>query len=447
VRFREEPVVQRSDGVSPVWTMTAPAQRRPRRKLVLTFLAVVLTGRAQAAEPLTLERALALAQERSPSLIASTAEVGRAEAEALGAALVLPSNPTLQAAVAPQYRATGAVPEVGIQLTQPLELFGTVGSRRQAASDEVQAARAQLEARRVELSAEVREAFGRALAAGQELGLAEEAVTLAEEAERASRERLEAGAASRIEVNVARGQLGRARQERADAHRQSAVALGRLRLLVGLPPDEELSVTGTLGAEIRPVPSLEELVARAREKRPDLRAARAEVEAARARLTLSERQALPTPTLGAAYERVAGANIVQTLFSIPLPVGQQNQAARGAAAARLRQAEATVETMERALRTEVQVAVERLAAARAAVEAYQGGVVDALQENVQLVTEAYRVGKMDLFQLLVIRRETLDAQRSAIAALEELNAAEAALSRTLGERWQPGRGPAPESAP
>ncbi|MET0402700.1 MAG: TolC family protein [Cystobacter sp.] len=83
-------------------------------------------------------------------------------------------------------------------------------------------------ARTKELAAEVREAFGRALAAERVVHLAEAAANLAEEARRATEQRLEAGTASRIEVNTTRGELGRARRD--ESHHPAAECHG-----IGIP--------------------------------------------------------------------------------------------------------------------------------------------------------------------------------------------------------------------
>ena len=49
-----------------------------------------------------------------------------------------------------------------------------------------------------------------------------------------------------------------------------------------------------------------------------------------------------------------------------------------------------------------------------------------------LVDEAYRAGKVDFFQLLLMRRETLEARNGYVDALEELHAAKAELLRATG---------------
>jgi len=48
-------------------------------------------------------------------------------------------------------------------------------------------------------------------------------------------------------------------------------------------------------------------------------------------------------------------------------------------------------------------------AAHTAAEIYAGGVAQAIQENLDPSGESYRAGKIDFLQLLLIRRQTLDA--------------------------------------
>jgi cobalt-zinc-cadmium efflux system outer membrane protein len=76
--------------------------------------------------------------------------------------------------------------------------------------------------------------------------------------------------------------------------------------------------------------------------------------------------------------------------------------------------------------------VDRVRAATAAATGFSGAVLTSVAENLELVTEAYRAGKVDFFQLLVIRRETLDARASYLSALEELALARAELTRAAG---------------
>jgi cobalt-zinc-cadmium efflux system outer membrane protein len=55
-----------------------------------------------------------------------------------------------------------------------------------------------------------------------------------------------------------------------------------------------------------------------------------------------------------------------------------------------------------------------------------------MEENLELGTESYRAGKIDFLQLLLVRRQTLEARHEYLDVLEELNAAQAQLDRALG---------------
>ncbi|WP_224368452.1 TolC family protein [Hyalangium versicolor] len=396
------------------------------------LLGLLAAQPAAAAAPLTLARAIALALERSPALIPLEAELARARAQAQGASLLLQSNPELSAAAGPRLRTEGRSLDLGLGVSQRLEIFGQRGARREAAQALVEASEARLQARRVELAAKVREAFARTLAAEQVALLAQDAQTLAIQALTAAEERLSAGAASRLEVNTARVEAGRAAREQTRAYQRQSSTLSELRLLLGLQADEEVRLDGSLQPGKTPELSLQALLAQALRQRADLRAAQAEVTAAQAERDLAAREALPSPRIGATYSREEDAQIIQGTLAVDLPVFNRNQAARGVGTARVAETERQREALERAAHAEVRLALTRYQAAEKAVSIFGEDALIALQENLELATEGYRAGKMDFLELLVIRRETLDARRDYIEALEELGSAQAQLQRVIG---------------
>lgn len=410
----------------------------PRAGWLLWLLCVVPAAGARAAQPITLGEAVPAALARNASLRALEAEVAAARARLEGASALLPSNPELELAVGPRAAPDGRATDYSIGLSQQVELFGQRGARRDGARALLDAAEARLEAGRVELAAEAREGFARALAARERARLAAEAYTLARQALAAAEAREAAGAASRLEVNAARAALGHATRQRAEAEQRAVAARTALILLVAADPAAPLELAGELEpAAPGPAEDVERLVDRALRGRAELRAARREVDAARAEARLAQREALPSPRLGITYAEEGSASgrptrVTQGTLALDLPLFQRNQAGRGIAAARVAQAGQALEALTRSVRAEVMGAASRLATARAAVEAFTQGLTGAAEENVQLVHEAYRAGKMDLIQLLVVQRETLEARNAYIDALEELAAARAELSRVTG---------------
>jgi len=403
-------------------------------------------GEAAAPEPqlgssekptLTLSKALELALGRNASVLSLQSEVEAARARLGGASLILQANPELEGAVGPRFAADGTSVDYSVALSQRIELFGQRGARIDSAQALLGAAEARLASRRIELASEVREAYARLLAARQRERIAAGALELAEQALAAAQARQSAGAASQIEVNAARATLGRAARESATPMQRSTEARATLVLRLGVDPAEPVEVQGDLeGADARAEVDVPALFQKALAQRPDLHAAKLEVAAAEADRRLSESEWLPSPRLGVSYseegDSVGPARIAQGFLALDLPVFNRNQAGRGVAAARVTQAQRALEALTRTVRAEVELAARRLQSARAAAKAYAGGLLAGVEENMQLVNEAYRSGKVDFFELLVIRRETLEARNGYVDALEELEAAKAGLARALG---------------
>ena len=395
-------------------------------------LALALPLGARGAERVGVEQAVEVALQRNAGLAVLAADVASARARLEGASLVLQDNPELDVAAGPRRSGGSTTTDIAVGISQRLEIFGQRGIRRDVAKQLVAAAEAQLEMRRVQVAAEVRTTFFRALAAGEQAKLAEEVLELAEEAIRAAEARARSGAASQMEVNAARIALGRAVRDRAEADRRRNTAVGELIVLLGLDAREPFTLAGQLTPDAGTPPDGEVILKKAIEQRPDLLAAKRDLEAARAESRLAGRAALPSPRLGVSYADEGDERVVHGGVAIDIPVFQRNQAARGVADARSRLAERAVEALERSIRAEVMVALERQRTAAAAAQGFGGATVASLAENLQLVNEAYRAGKVNLFELLVIRREALDARTAYLSALEDLAAAKAELTRVTG---------------
>jgi len=382
---------------------------------------------------LTLGEATRLALTNNPALRTLAASADAAKARLAGASLLLQSNPTVTATAGPRSTAAGKTTDYSVQVLQQIEIGGKRGARIDAAEAALEATEAQVQALRADVAASVRESFGRALAAEQRVQLAAEAVAVSQQAVNAAEERFREGAAALLEVNTARVELGRVARDRGEAERRRAEAFADLHLLLGLDPLETVTLQREVASE-EPVRGPAELVREALANRGEVKASRRALDAAEAEARLASRERFPSPRIGASYshEQESNTAIVQTVLSFDLPLFNRNKAARGVAAARVAQSETALEATDRRIRQEVLAAVARLQAAQSAADGYASDVVRAMQENMELVTESYRAGKIDFLQLLLIRRQTLEARREYIDVLEELNAARAQIDRALG---------------
>jgi cobalt-zinc-cadmium efflux system outer membrane protein len=388
---------------------------------------------AHAQETLSVEQAIRLALRNGAEVRAAGVAVEAAEAQKSNAGILLRHNPSVEAGVGPRTRGVERSLDLHLGLQQPIEIAGQRSKRKQSAAADLNAARARLESQRAALAAEVRSAFVHVLAVAEERKIAKDAVALARAAMAAADDRFRSGAASRIEVNTARVELGRAARAELQSAREHASALADLRLLIGLDAAVPLTLVGDLRqSSSRRSLELGPLITQARQHRSDLAAARWEVESSRAAVSLAVREAVPTPRIGASYGREEDANILLGTLSLDLPLFNRNQVAATDARARLKQAELTVELLDRRLTQEVSLAVQRVETARAALGVFNEAIIKASEENATLATEGYKAGEIDFLQLALLRRDTLEASRGHIEALEEVANAEANLDRVLG---------------
>lgn len=399
---------------------------------VLVFMALG-GGASHAQERMTLEAAVRRAIEQSPAVIEAEANVEAARAIRGGATLLLQDNPEVEFSAGSRNIADAEHSEYEMRIAQALDVTGRRAARKDAATAALAAAQARLAERKAAVAAEVRQGFGHALAAERQEELADDALALASKALGAAEERYGAGSASLIELNTARVEVGKSKRLRLAAERTRAAAIASLRLLLGMSPQDELSLEGALPSEIdERALNVDELVGRAWEQRADLVALRHDLDAAKGEQRLAAREAVSLPKVGASYAREEDAKILQGFVSWDLPIFNRNQAARAFTGVRVRQLETSVTTLERQVAQEVELAVNHLRIAQETLDGFAGTDLAALDENVALTTEGYEAGQIDFLQLLLVRREMLEVRSNYIDALDDLNSAEAELDRVLG---------------
>jgi cobalt-zinc-cadmium efflux system outer membrane protein len=423
-------------------------RRSPHRPAV--GLAVALVGlclgagraRADAPEALDVDSAIARALRDNPAIVAARSALSEADARVVGAG-TYPHNPVLGLEAGARRGPSETSADLSVELTQSLELGGQTGRRRAAAAADRTQLRAEFETIRRALATEVRVAFVGWLRA-RELRVLETSLTsLAAAHLETAEKRLAAGATTRLEVNLARAEAGRARAALATAQGAEDAARALLAALMGRDPDAPLDARGTLTLVDAPMPAPADLRRLARERRPELEAARAAVEGARARLDAAEAAALPDVEVGAFFRRegadetVAGGGLS---WALPLFARQQGERAEADAERVRRTAEAAATALR--IDQEVTVALAERRAAYDAARALQDQVTGALDENLTLLQRAFDAGEIGATELLVARLEFRSAGRERIDALSAAEQARARLELAAGTLALP-----PESAP
>lgn len=390
-------------------------------------LLCALPARAQQPVTLTFAEALERARSSAPSVVAGRLRIDEARARLIGASRPLSSNPLLELEAGER---EGDVPaDYSVGLEQQLELPAS----RRARLDAVRASVLFAQQRALEIErATVREAgrsFVAGLAARERQEAAAAAVELASEALSIAERRYAAGDVAQLDVNLARTALARAAAEQRASEAELAAAKTELRILLDEPAPIELA--GSLRDALS-APSDDVAI---NVTRPEMGMLEAEIAGAEADLRLGSSMRRPDFGLRLAAGREEGDRIVTGGIGVTLPLFSRGQEEIALANARLDRLRAEQRALGRAIEAEIRGAVARRDLLRASATGYAESVIPLVEENEALALESYEVGEIGLAELLLVRRESLDARLALIQQLIEVRLAEVEVRVQTGV-WQ-----------
>jgi len=336
---------------------------------------------------------------------------------------------------------------VGLEWSPPRP--GVFGAQAQAARARVRAVRADLSESAADLEGQVRTTYARILALDEELALAETSVGTRRTIQEATKQRVERGAASRIDLSLVAVSLLRGEQERDQLDLKRASAVAQLEALLGLPADNSLAsrlawpgratLAGTRSIERDA--QARDLVQRAIADRPILQADRARADAAREALGSESARRWPWLELQARYRRhdqSSYANDLTLGLEITLPILDGNAGPIAAATARQSQELA----LGAAHRLQIEHAVRALyaeSARRANIaDRYAESMAPVLREHALLVKAALEGQELDLMAVLAAEDMMTQGGIDYVEARLAERQAKIALARTLGQYGRSG---------
>ena len=154
-------------------------------------------------------------------------------------------------------------------------------------------------------------------------------------------------------------------------------------------------------------------------ERSDLLAARADVEAARAAISLAEAERLPDLAFRLSYKREGNDNIALGGITGSLPFLNPRPGPIQEARVQNQRAQITAEIKQANISVEIEGARIAYDAAVEAVRRLEAEGLALLQENESLAGESYRAGKINLSTLLQVRRDALETRREYLERLLE----------------------------
>jgi cobalt-zinc-cadmium efflux system outer membrane protein len=390
--------------------------------LCLVVVPPIGSAGAEDAPPrLTLDEVVALAVRENRTLRAKQFEHQATRAGEITAGLRPNPTASYSAEQLGASRGSDAVPQHSVIVGQPIELAGKRGRRLDSARAAIRVSEWELADVRRQVIAQVKKAFTDVLVAQATLALAQENLKALDEVERIQRFRAERGDISELELTRIQVQRFAFERDAADARQAIEAAKITLRTLAApdsLPPAFE--VAGDIGFQERPF-SREELYRLTIANRPDVRAAEAARDKARAHVNQARANPRADVTPQVEFQRIGNANTVGAGVSMPIRIFDRNQGEIARTRAEVARTDALQQATAIQALAEVDTALNAVTVSREKVVLLRDTYLPKAQRARETVEFAYRRGGVSLL-------DYLDAQRTyRETALEHI--------RTVGAYW------------
>jgi outer membrane protein TolC len=414
--------------------------------ILLYLLAPLAAAAAEAEAELTLEAALRVALDANPTLAQA-----RARAEAMAAispqAGALPDpRLTLGALNVPvdTYRFDQEpMTQVQVGLSQEFPSFGKRGLRRGAARHDALAAGEEAEEMRLRLVRDVRSAWWQLIYLDRAREIIARNRELLGQFVRIAETKYKVGRGMQQDVLLAQLELSRLIEMdlkfRSNRHSQQA----RLNSLLNRPPSDTIKLPARVPDTLVVADNEEALIKAALESRPLLIARRNQVEAARARLKLADKDYTPNLMVGAAYGFRDGTNpngserpdfaSLQISMNLPLYAGSRQGPAVTQRTAELAERERALEDSQQQVSTDIVRGLADYTRASDQSVLFRTGIIPQANQTVASMLAAYQVNKVDFLNLVRAQLTLYTTELQYWQALSEAHQALAALDAAVGK--------------
>ena len=326
--------------------------------------------------------------------------------------------------------------ELSATYTDTIELGGKKTLRENSASANISAAEAQFEDTMRRGIAEVKRLYFEALLARYSVETATENRQTFDQLVQFNRTRFEEGAIPEVELIQVR--LERVKFDSSVKQAQVTLRQATIRLLERLasPVSSSAEVIGDLNfrGEAIDIASLRES---ALSSRSDVRAALAEVNAAKERLALERGRATPDISPFAGYKRVGSDDTLLFGVNVPLRLRDRNQGEAARAEVDVRAAETKLQLTRNHAMAELESAYAAVQSARELVETFQGELLQQADESRAITIDAYEEGGTELLPVLEAQRTRSEVRQQYFKTLFDYQASLIALELAAGREIRP----------
>jgi cobalt-zinc-cadmium efflux system outer membrane protein len=382
---------------------------------------------------LTLDQALSLAGTANPTLRAKGFEVQSVGANELTAALR--PNPTATFLAEQFGGGNVAVTQYTFSVGQPIELGGKRQRRIDSAKAATKVTGYELVDVKRQVIFQVKKSFTDILVAREAVALAEQNLAILDDLERVHRLRADKGDISGLELLRIEVERFAFERDATDARQALGVARIAFRTAVGQEQvAEEFEVVGDLSVP-GTTKSRSELYRMALDSRPDLQAAQAARDKARADINLAKANAWWDVTPQIEYQRIGPDNTIGFGFALPIKLFDRNQGEIARTQAEAKRAEASREALLSQALAEVDTALAAVNAERVKVALLRDTYLPKIKQARETIEFAYRRGGVNLLDYLdaqrTYREKSLEYLRSVASYSTAVYVLEAAVGGPL----------------
>ncbi len=348
-------------------------------------------------------------------------------------------NPELELGYADDFAFRNEGERVGsLRFAQSFPVTARLAREKEVAGKEVAIAEAEVRDFVRSLVAEIQSAFYSVRALDEQLGVNRQLIASVRDVEDATVRRLQAAEASPAEVSLLRIERLRLEQDAQRLIRERDVAAAALARLLGRQSPAGMTPVGELDPG-----SLSSLSpANDPGGRPDLEAAKREVERADADRALARAEVWEDWTVGLGYERERGIfdapigtkrdSFLSLGVTVPFPLWNRQQGRIAAAEAELRRSRRLRDALLLRIGEEIRAAQARVRTLRSSVDAYAEDILPEATRSQELFERAYRQGLVGIAELLQAQRQYNEARALHFELLGDLRQAAIALEAARG---------------
>ncbi|HUU55021.1 MAG TPA: TolC family protein [Armatimonadota bacterium] len=430
--------------------MQVVTQAVTRAALVIVFLTAAVPGWCASDElvngqPLTLDECVVIALQNNPQITISEQGLITAQARVTRARSSYYPQLALSATEAVSDGRSDVAGDAGTERQEQVDLVLRQTLWERGRADSVAESQAASEATQWQhastiqgLVDQVAADYYALLAVQQLVGVAESGVEAAQSHLEQVKARIEVGATAEVDVFPAEDDLARAELDQIDARSGVRLAAAALRNSMGVPQQTEFELAEALPLEGTKMPSLEEALAVAQERRPEVLSSLASLRGSGRALKLAKIRRGPLADVSGEYdwgytdwEARDGAWDLRLSLGWPLFDGYSTEADVVAARAGLKRSEAELQRTLNQVGLDVQTALVSVERAWERVGASQKSVA-AADARMRAAEGKYQQGVGIFIEVIDARTALTQAQASDVRAQYDYRTALVALERALG---------------